>query len=222
MALKAWLRAKTCWLSILDFKTQHRWVYQPDAADVWIVTEGTTLPAPAPYSVKPCQILTICESEKTGPSQLSRSLKSDQIEAALNYVGNLLAPAKATAPPATPSLAAQDTQKTAASLESFRLIRWPHTDLLANVQCIRLATLLLNRPMSLQEMVTQSGLAATVCAEFVQRLKEKGLVRLSHTHTLHAGTAPASDPTQAYTCAKQGQQSLFARIRNRLSMHRFA
>ncbi len=208
-------------IRILDFKTQHRWVYQPEAADVWIVTEGTTLPAQTPHPLKPCQILTICEGEKLGPCQLSRALKSDQIEDALNYVGNLLAPASATAPVTAPSLVAQATTAAAASIESFRLVRWPHTGLLANVQCIRMATLLLNRPMSLQEMVTQSGLAAAECAEFIQRLKLAGLVRLSQAHTLHAGTAPAPI-SLAYTPVARQQQSLFARIRNRLSLRQLA
>lgn len=210
-------------IRILDFKTQHRWVYQPEAADVWIVTEGTTLPAQTRNALKPCQILTICEGEKLGPCQLSRALKSDQIEDALNYVGNLLAPASATVPvtvPVTaPSLVAQATTAAAASIESFRLVRWPHTGLLANVQCIRMATLLLNRPMSLQEMVTQSGLAAAECAEFIQRLKAAGLVRLSQAHTMHSGTAPIP---LAYTPVARQQQSLFARIRNRLSLRQLA
>jgi hypothetical protein len=198
-------------IRILDFKTRHQWVYQPDAADVWIVAAGAQPPTQALTAKKPYQILTINDDDRVSQNSISRALKSDQIEAVLNYMGQIIAPKlEAKMPSQAPQVSTQNA-------DTFRLTRWPSTTLLGNAKYIRAATLLLNRPMHMTDIVTQSGLAKAECVEFINRLRAAGLLRQSQAQMLSVVASQA-----ATNLAANQQQSLFARIRSRLQQRTFA
>jgi len=95
-----------------------------------------------------------------------------------------------------------------AAPEAVKLIRWPDAALLAgNPRLLKLATLLLSRPMTVDDLARHSGVEAASCAAFVESLREAGLLQANRP------VAPV-----AATRRPGGRRGLFAMIRERLGL----
>lgn len=89
----------------------------------------------------------------------------------------------------------------------LRLTRWPATEQLrGDARFIRLATLLLGRSMSLEELVARSGVEPGTCEAFIAALAGADLLREEQ-----AAAAPAATAAPL--------PGLFARIRRHLGLH---
>jgi hypothetical protein len=103
--------------------------------------------------------------------------------------------------------AARIGQRRAPADMPLRLTRWPTTEhLRGDARFIRLATLLLGRSMSLQELVARSGVEPGTCEAFVAALAGADLLREEQ-----AAAAPVA--------AAAPLPGLFARIRRHLGLH---
>ncbi|MFO7581946.1 hypothetical protein [Guyparkeria sp.] len=92
--------------------------------------------------------------------------------------------------------------------EVMKLTRWPEASLMAfHPASPKMATLLLSRPMTLMELVRLSGIDRRVCAQFVTRLSQRGLLDRRWSAD-RKGPAPL--------CSGGG--GLFAMIRARLGL----
>lgn len=225
-------------IRILDYRTQHQWTYQPEAADLWLLAEGSQAPLALLRSGKPYKILHVSANPNAGAGVLVRPLHSDQVEAQLNRIGSAIAAASqaaaalgtelstlsprsaaAAAPLAklAGSVASGMPSKSSGAMELFQLVRWPSIHLLGNSQRIRLATIMLGRPLRLAEIVERSHLTETYCLDFFSVLKAEGLVVISLAPSM-ASLAANSTPSAPQSASTNAKLGLFARIRNRLTL----
>ena len=106
---------------------------------------------------------------------------------------------------AAPEREATSSASTAPA-KALKLTRWPHARLLAGHPAFpKLATLLLARPMTTDELVRHSGLDEATCAGFLDSLREAGVVE-------------ASRPAASVDTPRRGGRGLFAMIRERLGL----
>jgi hypothetical protein len=226
-------------IRILDYRTLQQWTYQPESADVWLLAEGASPPQALARNGKPVRALIVSANANAAAGVLVRPLRSDQVEVELNRIGTEIAAtmqaaadsvaaqpatsprtAAATVPvgkPAGAGAAAPVAGKPASAMESFQLIRWPSIHLLGNSQRIRLSTIMLGRPLTLAEIMQRSHLSESYCLDFLSVLKTEGLVVISLA-PLPAAQAAANPHAGAQSASATAKLSLFARIRNRLTL----
>jgi hypothetical protein len=227
-------------IRILDYRTAHQWVYSPEAADLWLLAPGCPAPHPSITGGKPFKVLMVGAMADRSHGFLARPLRSDQVEEELNRVGRSIAAAKTaaghTAPaplqpvssartqlgtekPAAPSKREPFLAPTAdgAAIESYQLIRWPNIHLLGNGQRIRLSTIMLGRPLTLTEIMERSQLPQAYCVDFLAVLKAEGLI-VTALIAIPAPQATGGPSSAGFSSAATEKLSLFARIRNRLSL----
>jgi hypothetical protein len=227
-------------IRILDYRTVQQWVYSPEAADLWLLAEGCQAPHASITGGKPFKVVTVSANADRAQGVLARPVRSDQLEEELNRVGSAIAGAKkaaASSAPAPlqpqPSPRAQAavakpasqvrvepafaTSATMSAIESYQLIRWPNIHLLGNGQRIRLATIMLGRPLTMAEIMERSQLTQAYCLDFLAVLKAEGLIVTALTALPMLQTA--GNPNSAGSSAAATEKlSLFARIRNRLNL----
>ncbi len=194
-------------IRLLDHRTHQQWDYTAQSADIWLVAQGCKVPQAAFLQDKKPKVLTFSSTtEVTAQAQLARPFNAEQIEAALNHVGALLA-----------VQTGGHTQSTV--VETYKLIRWPTVLVQGNPKRIMIASALLGKLMTLQEITKQSGSTQNECLEFINALKIEQLltVKQNYLNQLSPGTSSAIHHLQ-HMAHPQPQLSLFARIRSRLTL----
>jgi hypothetical protein len=191
---------------LLAGRTQHQWVYHPQAPDVWILAHG--LPAPVSSGPATAPIITVGKTEKQAPDYLNLPLRPNEIEAAFNRVGGTILESRI-----------QATQDTDVNLypASYKLSRWPRVHLLGSAERMRLATLLLSRPLTLAQLSRQSGLSPIVCEGFIDDLKTTGLIETLRIQVVQTPAIKTTEAQNSSPVDSTAPLSLFARIRNRLN-----
>jgi hypothetical protein len=194
-------------IRLLDHRTHQQWDYTAHLADIWLVAQGCKVPQTAFSRDKQPKVLTFSPTtEVSAQAQLARPFNANQIEAALNHIGAILA-----------AQVVGHTQST--MVETYRLIRWPTALVQGNPKHIMIASVLLGKPMSLQEITKQSGSTQNECLQFINALKIEQLVTVKQNYLeqLSPGTSPAIHHLY-HMAHPQPLPSLFARIRSRLTL----
>lgn len=223
-------------IRILDYRTVHQWVYSPEAADLWLLAEGTQAPPASMTLGKRFKVLNVGAHAHSAHGLLSRPLRSDQVEEELNRIGSLIAAARAAVAPVAPAPAPASSHTPTAALakppkaqaapashtaisttESYQLIRWPNIHLLGNGQRIRLSTIMLGRPLTMAEIMERSQLTQAYCVDFLAVLKAEGLI-VTALAPLPAQKSAENQRAADLTASATAKLSLFARIRNRLTL----
>lgn len=188
---------------LLDNRTQHQWVYHPAAPDVWIVQDGKTIPAAA-SGRSSAHVVKVTSQNLAQPGYISLPLRPQDIEGVLNKTGNLILETRTQAAPGV-----SDSTYPC----SYRLIRWPRVNVLNGPERLRMATLLVSRPYTVQELSQQTSLSLAVCDGFIDDLQATGLIEKRY-----AQAAPVQARSTAPDLSKPIAlpEGLFARIRSRL------
>jgi len=178
-------------INLLESKTSSKWVHDPAAHDLLIIGAESHKTAPSGVCQRSFDLLT------GGHGMDCALLKLASIIEVLEDVdAKLKASSKAS------------QEKVSKEKESaMQLTRWPNTSLLvARHDYLKLATLLLARPLTLSDLVQLSGVDEETCTAFVSKLSEEGLLRFS------------SASTSSNTVSKGRGKRLFAMIRERLGL----
>lgn len=140
--------------------------------------------------------------QRRGGDELDYPIRADQLR---EWLRSWVAPASAPAP------AARLAQHAAiAAPARFQLRRWPSAPLLrGNGGRIRMATLISKHAFSVAELAGKSGLKVSVCAEFIEVLRDAGLL-LTVTGSSAAAAAPADGASP--------KAGLLASLRRRLGL----
>jgi hypothetical protein len=189
-------------IRVLDHRTRHGWIYQPDQADLWILAEGT-IAATSGSKTAVLQLRVVGVNKTAADHELSLPFKAGDIEAILNRLGDRL----------EQHSVAQITRKTQSSEPAYRLLRWPPAQLVGQVEHRRIATLLLSSSLSISDLSKRSGQNEKICQEFVDMLKQTDCLKVSHTEIMR----PSLGAQAATLLPIEKSLSIFARIRNRLT-----
>lgn len=202
---------------LLDHRTQQRWVYRPGSPDLRVVGEATDAPLASanadvlgPHIDAPPPLLLSISATARGAHCLGLPLRADALEAELNSLGvqRVQACGLAQTVAARPGGAVQ-------------LLRWPPAHLLGSPERVRLATLMVSKPVTLAWVQQRAGLPPAVCAQFFGELQDAGM--------LTGATAAAQDsapgvspphvaPIASTVAAPVLTTGLLARIRSRLGL----
>lgn len=202
---------------LLDHRTKQRWVYRPGSPDLRVVGEAADAPlAPidvevvAPNIDAPPPLLLSVGATAQGVHCLGLPLRADALEAELNSLGvqRVQSRGLVRAVAASPGGAVQ-------------LLRWPPVHLLGSPERVRLATLMVSKPVTLAWVQQRAGLPPAVCAQFFGELQAAGM--------LAGATADAQDvapsvppphvaPPASTVGAPVLTTGLLARIRSRLGL----
>ena len=150
---------------LLGHRTQHEWVYSPLSTELSVVADG--LPAAQVASVMAQQILTLGVHNVHRHSYLRLPVHANELEAELNRLGLMIAPA----PKAAPALSAEPTET-----RPMRMLRWPPASQLTTLSRVRLATLMSGKPMTIYELQQRSKENLAVCTAFFKDLKQMDLL----------------------------------------------
>lgn len=209
---------------ILDGTTKHTWVHS-EAAHVNLLVVGSD--ADAGHAVSPVQVLprqlviVIKPAGTTSDADLSLPLRAPQLLRVLDRLGGELevlmaqeiteSPTAAIGAAGTPGAIEEDRRR-------FSLSRWPSADLsVGKPHYFKIAAALSGKPATVATLARQSGTSIAECQIFLDRLAQRGVLRISQ----HAQTATppsfahAPVPTAAVTAPPAG---LFSRIRARLGL----
>jgi hypothetical protein len=206
---------------LLSHRTRHIWLYRAQPTDIQtdfkvdlrVVPDGIDA-----LSIPPAQhVLTLGTLHRQRDAYVCLPLHADELEAALNRQGKLIVSLRAAfkpSPPPDPMVAHPrfSTNVLSPSHEAVRLVRWPPASLLGSAARMRLTTLMTGPPLTLAMLQQRSGLAAQVCAEFVDELRRAGYI-----HSPPATLPTARAPEKAGIAPKV-QSGLLARIRSRLGL----
>lgn len=175
-------------------KAGSHWVHDAEAHDLLVEGAATDSSGPA------AALRRSFASFTRGGGDDCAMLRLDGMLETLEDVERDLATSRSA--PAAPVPTAADTA------QAMKLTRWPNASLLAGQPVFpKLATLMLSRPMTIGELARRSGLDESVCADFVDSLREAGLVEVQRS------SAPAAAPERS-----GGSRGLFAMIRDRLGL----
>jgi hypothetical protein len=194
------------YVRLLDHLTEHHWQYHEPSAlhrvDLLVCSEHVQ---PTRFSQNIGQPQALLQ---LGASNLNRSaafltwpLKPNELENQLNRLGRLISGSAADTQsedepitvPAASNDAAADTKP---SVSQYRLREWPKPTLMAVAGRMRLATLLIGKAMSLEEMVFRSALPLSVCERFLADMQTAGLL-------IHSESAASHDPARVASPAKK-------------------
>jgi len=213
----------------------------------WVSTAGDTIDlqlesaplegeAPAPMTTDPGRPALhgwILDRGQKAPDNASyvlrRPLQIDGFTALLRACE--LQIARATAPPPTSRL---DAAATAPFFDdgrrTYRLVRWPGSDLLrGEPKYVRMLGFLSNRPLSLARLKVLSGMDEASCRDLLGRLDQRGLLIRGETGpggvpALVADTMPCELEPGAVAVAtisrarEAASAGLFSRLRTRLGL----
>jgi len=178
-------------INLLESKTSSKWVHDPVTYDLLIIGAEPHKTVPSGVCQRSFDLLT------GGRGMDCALLKLPSIVEVLEDVDAKLK-------------AASNASQKKVSKEKERamqLTRWPNTSLLvARPDYLKLATLLLARPLTLSDLVQLSGVDEETCTAFVSKLSEEGLLRFS------------SVSTSSNTVSTGPGKRLFAMIRERLGL----
>jgi hypothetical protein len=198
---------------LLDNRSLHQWHYLPQMADLWVVAPGIQPPSQGAISIDRRQVLTVSDTGNNASSGLRLPLDPLNIEAALNQLGSKILSSRVVS----------DKPATAQRYpESYRLARWPRVNMLDTKERMRMATLLLGKPLTIDQLADYSCFPVSVCEGFVQDLKTTGLVQIIQIQSIPivgigASIAPHLS-TEPITHTAPVSSGLFARIRNALAL----
>ena len=125
------------------------------------------LPAPSTASPAVQQVLMLGVGNVQRQSYLRLPLHANELEAELNRLGTLIAPVKKVA-----STVPLETSEGV----PMRMLRWPPATLLTTASHMRLATLMVGRPLALHELQHRSGESLAECIAFFNSLKHLDLL----------------------------------------------
>ncbi len=192
---------------LIDHRTHHQWMYTEQTADVWLVAQGSKAPTTAFLQGKQPQILVFSPTALiNSEAQLARPFKAEQIEAALNHTGAILAVSELS----------QTDQPKSTLVETYKLIRWPTLLVQGNPKRVLIASALLGKHMSLPEIIKQSNAPEADCVEFINALKMEQLVTVKQDHLAPPNPTIISSTHKVDKVSSQA--SLFSRIRSRLML----
>lgn len=194
---------------LLGHRTHHHWTYNPDQADLDIV--GNVVDAVGEQSASASlagQVLRVGRIKKHPGPFLSLPVHSNELELMLNDLGKRISESRR---------AALAMPGRADSHDEFRLLKWPPAALLAGQGRMKVATLIMGRPMSAMLLAQRSGVAMEECTCYLRELRERGFLEVSAAGTACAqgrdcGAAPPP-PVKEKLAA-----GLLARIRSRLGL----
>lgn len=195
---------------LLDHRTLQRWVHQPTGPDVRVVAEVVMAAegcAVCPDVSAPL-VLTISANPGDRPHCLRLPLRANELEAVLNRLGD-----ERIGTRRLPHAGARTEMHTAV----VRLLRWPPPQLLGTPERVRLATLMVNRPITLIWLQQRAGIPPTACMQFLAELHDAGLLATAE-NTPVAPAALRDTSTVAAPVAAPERSGLLTRIRNRLGL----
>ena len=198
---------------LLDNRSLHQWHYLPQMADLWVVAPGIAPPGQGSISSERRQVLIVGDTNDSTTTHIKLPLAPLNIEAALNQLGSKILSSRVVI----------DKPNTAQSYpESYRLTRWPRVNLLGTKERMRMATLLLGKPLTINQLADYSFFSVAVCESFVQDLKATGLVQVIQIQSIptdaNGATIAAHLSTEPLTGKASAPSGLFARIRNALAL----
>lgn len=191
---------------LLDHRTRQRWVHAATGADIRITgAEGAKREAPDATDGAALPTLVLGDvSAQPAAHALRLPLRAHELEAALDQIGQQLLSAREAAQGGSP----RHWQR-----HPVRLLRWPPQHLLGSRARIRLATLLVRRPMTLAEARQQAGEPEEACLAFLRDLDAAGVLEV-------VAAPQPSDAPLAAPATQPGKPAagLLARIRLRLGL----
>jgi hypothetical protein len=198
---------------LLDNRSLHQWHYLPQMADLWVVAPGVQPPSHGTIASERRQVLTVGGSDENVSASLNLPLAPLNIEAALNQLGSKILSSRVVS----------DKPAIAQSYPvSYRLTRWPRANMLGTKERMRMATLLLGKPLTISQLADYSFFPISICEGFVHDLKATGLVQIIQIQsvpTSPSGTTTAMHlPIGPMTATPPALSGLFARIRNALAL----
>lgn len=197
---------------LLDHRTLQHWVHQPDRPDLCIVAENAALPeslaafvVDTARAVAPMR-LTLCSTPSANVDCIGLPLRVDALEAALNRLG------LARLRDCSARLAAEPDL-------SVQLLRWPPAEFLGTSQRVRLATLMLGKPVTASWLQQRAGVSQMDCATFLSELRGAGVLTNSRaSNPVHADAALSVQRSGPAPVAALPTLGLLARIRLRLGL----
>lgn len=200
---------------LLDHRTLQRWVYRPGSPDLRVVCDsGFTPEVPADAEVMapdidalPPLLLTI-SAEQRGPHCLSLPIRADALEAELNSLG-------------VERVRICGHRSLTPSTRTVQLLRWPSAQLLGTPERVRLATLMVSKPVTLAWVQERAGLPPAACAQFFAELHDAGMLAASPSPDAGESrtmSIPASAVGTKSAAAAAAPTGLLARIRSRLGL----
>lgn len=199
---------------LLDHRTQQRWVYRPTSPDLRVVCDSGFVPPAsadaevvAPNIDAPPPLLLTISATPHGAHCLSLPLRADALEAELNSLG-------------VERMKACGFGPVASSGSTVQLLRWPPAHLLGTPERVRLATLMVSKPVTLAWVQQRAGLPPAACAQFFAELHDAGVLAGCPAPSGHAVASSPSPLTAAPApaVAAPAPTGLLARIRSRLGI----
>lgn len=214
---------------LLSHRTLHDW-FQPteknlEQVDLRVVCDrltATIRPLPAPQFQA---VLTLSATDKTLPAVLHLPVRADALESELNRLGQLIETTRRhLARLAAMPRAAVEPPAVAISDRPFKLSRWPTSHLLNSPARLRIAALLVGKPVTLAELAEKTGQPLVLCLEFVNELRlsnflaDGGVALQGSGAAGQAVSVSVSAPPAPVRCAAVVQRGLLSRIRSRLGL----
>ena len=176
---------------------RQRWVHLDAGADLWVFTAGTSLTEQLLQTESTPVLLAFGDPDARTQHHLGRPLRATELLPMLNQIGDLLVIAKTSAPAATPSVSSDrfngqsgsviappspiakvdrpaNEQRGVESTAAFRIQRWPPPALTVHPAQIRLATILLGKPETIDGLIRRSGQPHDVCTDYLNALDAAG------------------------------------------------
>ena len=202
---------------VLDHRTHQHWHCVESQGDLRVTGE----PVGAADADPQQPVLRIGQAA-SGAYGLTLPLHAEALEGVLNRIGDALVQARGAQAPACAGPIRAD--------EEFRLRRWPQAALLGSGDRVTLATLMSARPYTLALLHRQSGVPLKVCGEFLQELRQAGLLHGAPTPAqampmppvaavpLSAASVPPLAGVRPLAATPVAQPGLLARIRARFGL----
>lgn len=218
-------------LRLLNHRTLHGWIYTPERSteqlDLRVVSDKVTsntdlLPAPSFQAVLK---LTAVESKQ--PGFLTLPVRADELEVELNRLGTLIEAARRLPSCERAALATPTSNADRPAVlgdRPFKLTRWPSPALLGSPERLRIATMLVGKPVTLVELSYKTKQPLPQCIEFVNDLWRANLITDGSASTLraaHFAQTASQRPTTHLSRAPAPApiaRSLLSRIRSRLGL----
>lgn len=181
---------------LIHHRTRHRWICREGDADLLVLHEELRH-TPAEASTAILHIGHQLRPADPGCGYLAIPFRAVELQECLDMLGRLVEQRRPRS---------SDSPRIVPAPWIIHLRRWPPQRLLTGPAQVRLATLITGRPMSFASLCQHSELAREICADFVRRLSEAGL--------LHPPQSAAPFTQAAQRCAADA--GVLARIRGRL------
>lgn len=214
-------------IRLLSHRTHQRWVYSPEGAVDLVVLGDSLQEVSSAYTQRIASLaqpgtsalaLTIGHAPQGQAHFLYLPLHASALEQMLNQLGRLIATSQPAPKPVVNAVAAPHFS----AGDTFRLLRWPPTALLATALHRKLATLMAGKAQSLEVLQQRSGADGAACEQF---LKDLHRLQLLEVTSPAAEFVPAFDnpltpekPAHESPVNWKASMGLVARIRSRLGL----